>query len=65
MYANNCAADKRCCLNILKMSIASNVITDFLSSQISVNLNDVIKILNATLKLIILAETIDEIILEV
>ena len=65
MYANNYAADKRCYLNILKMSTASNVTTNFLSFQISVNLNDVIKILNAALKLVILVKTTDEIVLEV
>ena len=65
MYVNNCAADKRCCLNILKMSAASNVTTDFLSSQASANLDDVIKILDAALKSVILAETAGGIALEV
>ena len=65
MYANNYAADKRYYLNILKMLITLNAITNFLNSQILTNFKDVIKIFNATLKLIILAKTIDEIILEV
>ena len=50
MYAKNCVADKRCSLNILKMSAASNATTGFLSPQASANLDDVIKVLNAVLE---------------